>query len=105
MASVFSTKNYFKKLYSPLVLAEFYKKHNITAIFEVTESTPRKTIIGLFNDFHASLSPEEKITTEEEMALVSSVSSPYATYLLTTILKERNLSPVTPHTLTSPSKF
>ena len=95
MASAFSTKNYFKKIYSPLVLTEFYKKHNITAIFEVTESTPRKTIVGLFNDFHASLSPEEKITTEEELAIVSSVSSPYAANLLTLILKEKNLSSVT----------
>lgn len=95
MAKAFSTKNYFKKIYSPEVLTEFYKRHNITAIFEVTEQTPRKNVIAAITDFYYSLSPEDKIDVEQELALVGSISTKYAPPLFTSLLKKKGLPEVT----------
>lgn len=91
----FSTKNYFKKIYSPDVLVEFYKRHEIVALFEVTESTPRKNVVSLFMDFYNSLPPENKIEIEEELALIASVSSKYTPFILSPILRDRNVPAVT----------
>ena len=66
MAQAFSTKNYFKKIYSHELLTEFYKRHNIVAIFEITEQTARKNVLSILNDFYTSLSPAEKIEIEKE---------------------------------------
>lgn len=91
----FSTKNYFKKIYSPDVLVEFYKRHDIVALFEVTESTPRKNVVGIFTDFYNSLPIENKIEIEEEFALIASVSSKYTPFILSPILRDRNVPAVT----------
>lgn len=95
MASAFSIKNYFKKIYSPDVLVEFYKRHEITAIFEVTESTPRKNVVGIFVDFYTSLSPEQKIEISKELALISSISTKHSPSLFSSLLKEKKTSEVT----------
>ncbi len=91
----FSIKNYFKKIYSPEVLVEFYRQHDIVAIFEVTESTPRKNVVGMFIDFYNSLPPENKIEIEKELALIASISTKYAPFILTPILRERKVPSVT----------
>lgn len=91
----FSTKNYFKKIYSKDVLVEFYNRHEITAVFEITESTPRKNAIGMFVDFFNTLSPEQKIDIEKEFALIASVSTKYAPALFSSLLKEKKISEIT----------
>lgn len=95
MASAFSTKNYFKKIYSPEVLVEFYKRHNIVALFEVTESTPRKNVVGIFLDFYTTLPPEQKIEVEKELALISSVSTKYSASIFKAVLVEKKMSEIT----------
>ncbi len=95
MASTFSVKNYFKKIYSPEVLVAFYKQHNITALFEVTESTPRKNVVGMFVDFYNSLPPEEKIEIQEKLVLINSISTKYSGAIISSLLKEKKLSEVT----------
>ena len=95
MASSFSAKNYFKKIYSPDVLVEFYKQHDIVALFEITESTPRKNVVGMFIDFYNTLPPEDKIAIEEELAVISSISTKYIAPILSSILKEKKISEVT----------
>ena len=91
----FSTKQFFKKIYAHDLLVELYKRHNIVALFEITENTPRKNVIALFNEFHQSLSPEEKMATEEDMGRIAHVTSKHSTYVLNTILKEHKKSDVT----------
>lgn len=95
MAKSFSAKQYFQKIYSPDLLTEFYKSHEIVALFEVTENTPRKNAVAAFFEFHQSLSPEEKITTEEDLIRVAAVSSKNSMYILSMILKERAVPEVT----------
>jgi hypothetical protein len=95
MAQSFSVKNYFKKIYSPDVLIEFYKRHDITALFEITESTPRKNAVSAFIEFYNSLPPEEKIDIEKEFALIASISTKYVAPLLSSILKEKKIAEVT----------
>jgi hypothetical protein len=105
MAKAFSAKQYFQKLYSAPLLTEFYKQRDITALFEVTENTPRKNVVTAFVEFHESLDPEQKITAEEELSRAQMVSSKYSTYLLSLILKERKISEVTTIECTSEYDF
>jgi hypothetical protein len=91
MAQAFSTKNYFKKIYSHELLTEFYKRHNIVAIFEITDQTARKSFLTIINDFYASLSPSEKIEIEKELALVNSISTKYAPPLFSSLIKEQGI--------------
>ncbi|MEN9881072.1 MAG: hypothetical protein RLZZ308_255 [Candidatus Parcubacteria bacterium] len=95
MASRFSSKNYFKKIYTPELIVELYKRHEVTALFEITEQTPRKNVLNILNDFHNSLSPEQKITIEEEFRAIYEVFTPHSDYIISLILKERGLSSVT----------
>jgi hypothetical protein len=95
MAKSFSAKQYFQKLYSAELLTEFYKQYEIVALFEVTENTPRKNAVAAFFEFHQSLSPEEKITTEEDLARIAQVSSKNSMYILGQILKQKSLPEVT----------
>lgn len=91
MAQAFSTKNYFKKIYSHELLTEFYKRHNIVAIFEITDQTARKNFLNIINDFYTSLSPSEKIEIEKELALVNSISTKYAPPLFSSLIKEKGI--------------
>ena len=92
MAQSFSPKNYFKKIYSHEVLTEYYKRHEITAIFEIVESTPRKNVVGMFMDFYNSLSIEQKFEIEKELALVNSISTKYSPALFSSLLKEKKIA-------------
>ena len=91
MASAFSTKNYFKKIYSPLLLTEFYKRYDISAIFEITEQTPRKNVVAILVDFYTSLDPSQRIDIEKELALISSVSTKHAPSLFLSLLKQKKI--------------
>lgn len=91
MAQAFSVKNYFKKLHSAELLTEFYSKHSIQAFFEVTDSTSRKNVVAIFNDFYNSLPPEQKIETRKELALINSISTTHATDLFLSLLKENKI--------------
>ncbi len=92
MAQAFSVKNYFKKIYSPTLLTELYKRHNIEAFFEITDSTARKNVTAIFNDFYASVPPEQKIDIQKELTLIHSISTSHATDLFNSILKERKIA-------------
>lgn len=92
MAQAFSIKNYFKKIYAPDLLTELYKRHGITAFFEIGEQTPRKSVLAIFNDFYISLSPEQKIDIQRELALVQSVSTTHGSEIITLILNERKVA-------------
>jgi hypothetical protein len=91
MAQAFSPKNYFKKIYSPELITEFYAKHSIVALFEITENTPRKNVVDILMDFYKSLSPSEKIDIEKEFALINTISTKYAPALFISLLKQKKL--------------
>ena len=91
MASSFSIKNYFKKIYSPLLLTEFYKRHDITAVFEITEQTARKNVVNILVDFYTSLDPSQRIDIEKELALISSISTKHAPSLFLSLLKQKKV--------------
>lgn len=91
MAQAFSTKNYFKKIYAPDLLVELYKRHEIVAIFEITEQTVRKNVIAILNDFYASLPPDQKIDIQRELAILQSISTAHASDLFSSLLKERKV--------------
>ncbi|MFA6608418.1 MAG: hypothetical protein WCT07_00710 [Candidatus Paceibacterota bacterium] len=92
MASSFSVKNYFKKIYTPELITKLYSSHSIVAIFEITDNTPRKTAVDIMMDFYKSLSPSEKIDIEKELAIISTLSTKYAVSLFKSLLKEKKLA-------------
>lgn len=96
MAQAFSTKNYFKKIYSLALLTEFYKRHDIVALFEITEQTARKNVVSIITDFYNTLEPSHKIDIEKELALTGSISTKHAPALCTSLLKKKGL----PHDIT-----
>ena len=87
----FSTKNYFKKLYAPDLLVELYKRHDIVALFEITEQTVRKNVLSILNDFFNSLPPAQKIDIQRELTVLHSVSTIHATDLFESLFVERNV--------------
>lgn len=89
MAQSFSVKNYFKKIYTPTLITELYKRHEVEAFFEITDQTSRKNVIAILNDFYASLPPEKKIDIQKELALLQSVSTVHADELFSSLFKER----------------
>ena len=95
MASAFSVKNYLKKIYSPDILVEYYKRHGITAIFEITESTPRKTAVSILVDFYNSLSPEQKIEIQQDFILLNSISTKHIPHIIYSVLKDKKIPTVT----------
>ena len=92
----FSTKTYFKKIYSPALLTEFYKRHDIVAVFEITEQTTRKNVVSIITEFYNSLDPGHKIDIEKELALMSSISTKYAPALFISLLTRKGI----PHEVT-----
>lgn len=95
MAQAFSAKKYFSKISSPLLLTEFYKSHNITALFETQEDTPRKALTTLFVDFYTSLSQEEKQGLLQDFTLALTLSTKYTTYLFSQLTQEHGISSIT----------
>ena len=102
MAQHFSAKQFFKKLYAHGLLVELYKKHDIVALYEITEQTPRKNVLNILQEFHASLSPEQKIVVEEELRTVYDIVTPHSDYIISLILQEKNISSVTTVECSSP---
>lgn len=92
MAQPFTTKNYFKKIYAHALITELYSRHNIVAIFEITEQTVRKNVIGILNDFYNSLPPENKIDIQRELALVQSISTTHGSDLFAALFKEKKIA-------------
>ncbi len=89
MAQAFSTKNYFKKIYAPDLLVELYKRHDVIAIFEITEQTVRKNVLVILNDFYNSLPPAQKIDIQKELTLLQSISTQHATELFSQLFKDK----------------
>lgn len=90
MAS-FSPKNYFKKIQSPDVLVAYYAMHNIQALFEISEQTPRKQAVEIMYDFYLSLTPEQKYDIERELALIHSLSTKYAPEIFVKLLSKKGV--------------
>lgn len=91
MAKAFSVKNYFKKIHSYEVLADFYEKHSIVAILGITDTTSRKNAVDIMMDFYKSLEPSKKIDIEKELALINILSTKYSIPLFLSLFKERKL--------------
>lgn len=91
----FSTKNYFKKLQAHALLSELYKRHDVVAIFEITEQTARKNVIAIFNDFYNSLDIEKKLEIEEVMEEANGLATVHGEYIIPLLLTKKKLSTVT----------
>lgn len=97
MAKSFSIKNYFKKIHTHELMADFYEKNSIVAILGITENTSRKNAVDIMMDFYKSLSPSQRIDIEKELAVVSTLSTKYSIPIFISILKEKKL----PHDITT----
>ncbi len=88
MAKAFSVKNYFKKIHSHELVADFYETHGIVAILGITDTTARKNAVDLMMDFYKSVEPVKKIDIEKELALIGTLSTKYSVALFIALLKQ-----------------
>lgn len=91
----FSTKNYFKKIQTPALLTELYKRLDVVALFEITEQTTRKNVIAILTDFYNSLEIEKKLELEEKFEEGNKLATPHGEYIIPLLLKGKGLSTVT----------
>lgn len=91
----FKSVSFFKKIHAHPLLVELYKRHEITALFELTEQSSRKTVITVLTDFYESLSPEQKMLIDEELSTVNSVATTHGEYLFPLVLAKNDTSTVT----------
>ena len=97
MAQAFSPKKYFSKIHAHELLVELYQRHEIVALFEITENTPRKNAVDIIMDFYKNLPPSQKIDLEKELILVNTLSTKHAVPLFVSLLKKNGL----PHDITT----
>lgn len=74
MASVFSPKQYFKKIHNHEIVSKLYKDNGIDAFFEITENTPRKNSSAILTDFYLALGETDKLTLSPIFSLVAKIS-------------------------------
>ena len=91
MAKAFSVKNYFKKIHSHELVADFYETHGIVAILGITDTTARKNAVDLMMDFYKSVEPVKKIDIEKELALIGTLSTKYSVALFIALLKQKGI--------------
>ncbi len=91
----FSTKNYFKKVQTHALLTELYKRHEVTAIFEITEQTARKNVTAIFTDFYNSLDIEKKLEIEEVLEEANGLATIHGEYIIPLLLKQKGHSTIT----------
>ncbi len=91
----FSTKNYFKKIQAHALLTELYRRHDVVALFEITEQTARKNVIAILTDFYNSLDIEKKLEIEEKLEEASGLATAHGEYIIPFLLKEKVMSTVT----------
>jgi hypothetical protein len=99
--ATFKPKAFFKKIYAYPLITELYKRHDIIALFELTEQSSRKTVTNVLKDFYDSLSPEHKIEIDKELATIATLATVHGEYLFPLVLKKRSVSSVTTTDCTS----
>jgi hypothetical protein len=81
MASSFSTKKYFSKLFAPELLSELAAKHGAQLFFEINDQTPRKLAVSLMEDSIKSLDTAKRLDVIKDLSYVSSITSAYTASL------------------------
>lgn len=91
MSKAFSAKNYFKKIHSYELLADFYEQYQIIAILGIIDTTSRKNAVDIMMDFYKSIEPAKKIDIEKDLALINILSTKYSVALFISLLKQKKL--------------
>jgi hypothetical protein len=81
MASSFSTKKYFSKLFAPQLLGELAAKHGAQLFFEINDQTPRKLAVQLMEDSIKSLATEQRLEVLKDLSYVSSITNSHTASL------------------------
>ncbi|MEZ0209138.1 MAG: hypothetical protein ACAH17_03110 [Candidatus Paceibacterota bacterium] len=81
MASSFSTKKYFSKLFAHDLLSELAVKHGAQLFFEINDQTPRKLAIQLMEDSIKSLDTEQRLEVLKDLSYVSSITNSHTATL------------------------
>ncbi len=84
--ATFSLKRYLSKVYTYELLNELFKKHKVTAFFEISDSIPRKAALDIILDTFKGLDIGKRIDIEKELSYVSTFSTAFAASLYKKLL-------------------
>ena len=87
MAVPFSPRQYFKNIQTPQLITQLYATHGVTAVFEISETTPRSVVVDMLYDYYKSLDGSIKYDIERELALVHSLSTKFSPALFRSALQ------------------
>lgn len=88
MASSFSSKKYFSKLFAHELIAELAQKHGTQLFFEINDQTPRKLAIQLMEDSIKSLDTGVRLEVLKDLSFTSSITNSHTASLGRKLFKE-----------------
>lgn len=84
--ATFSLKKFSSKIYAYELYNEFFKKHNVSAFFEISESVPRKAALDIIADTWKGVDTATRLEMERELSYVLSFSTEHAAKLYKELL-------------------
>lgn len=88
MASSFSSKKYFSKLFAHELIAELAKKHGGQLFFDINDQTPRKLAVQLMEDSIKSLDTPVRLEVLKDLSFASSITNSHTASLGKKLFKE-----------------
>jgi hypothetical protein len=86
--ATFSLKKYASKIYAYELYNELFKKHKVSAFFEISDSVPRKAAIDIVLDTFKGLDIGKRIDIEKELSYVSSFSTEHAAKIYSSLISD-----------------
>jgi len=78
--ATFSLKKYASKIYAYELFNELFKRHNVDAFFEISDSVPRKVAIEIIQDTFKSIDIGKRIDIEKELSYINTFSTEQPKY-------------------------
>jgi hypothetical protein len=88
MASSFSSKKYFSKLFAHELISELARKHGGQIFFEINDQTPRKLAIQLLEDSIKTLDTPVRLEVLKDLSFAASITGTHTASLGRKLFKE-----------------
>lgn len=86
--ATFSLKKYASKIYTYDLYNELFKKHKVTAFFEISDSVPRKAALDIILETFKGLDIGKRIDIEKELSYVNSFSTEHAARIYSSLISD-----------------
>ncbi len=86
--ATFSLKKYVSKIYAYELYNELFKKHKVTAFFEISDSVPRKAALDIIGETFKGLDIGKRIDIEKELSYINSFSTEHAARIYSSLISD-----------------